>query len=228
MSKSRKVIFEDKLSDSFAIDRNGVVWLHLDPSTLSLGTNKEVTVIGSKYTITGTGRPDRPATTGGKIKGTELNGTQYISTDGGGVNAWVWIKTNGSWSVIKGDTGWMTLPTTGIRAGRVEIRRTEQGAFIRALGWNYESISLNVIAVGARTNLSGTLPVGFESTLGAWGFVTNDYNKGTVGVFMLSAKNDGNNKLQFRCSGSYSTSDYLRPQELRYIPDDVWVNSLTI
>lgn len=228
MSKPRKIIFEDKLSDSFAIDQDGLLWLHLDPSTLSLGSKQEITVIGSKYTITGIGRPDKPETTEGKIKGTEENGTQYISTDGGGVNAWVWLKTNGNWSVIKGDTGWLTIPKASVRQGRIEIRRTEQGAFIRALGWHYESISLNVISEGSRVNLTGTLPVGFESTLGAWGFVTNDYNKGIVGVFMLSAKNDGNNKVQFRCSSAYKTSDFLRPQELRYIPDDVWVDSLTV
>lgn len=45
---------------------------------------------------------------------------------------------------------------------------------------------------------------------------------------MLSAKNDGNNTIQFRSSASFTENDYLRPQELRYIPDDVWVDSLSV
>lgn len=59
--------------------------------------------------ITGPGRPDRSETTSGKIGGNEANGTRYVSTDGAGVGAWVWLKTGGKWRVVTGDTGWVTV-----------------------------------------------------------------------------------------------------------------------
>ena len=59
--------------------------------------------------ITGPGRPDRSETTSGKIVGNEANGTRYVSTDGAGVGAWVWLKTGNKWRVVTGDTGWVTV-----------------------------------------------------------------------------------------------------------------------
>ena len=38
--------------------------------------------------VLGSGRPDKPETTSGKITGNEPNGTIYESSDGGRVGAW--------------------------------------------------------------------------------------------------------------------------------------------
>ena len=57
----------------------------------------------------GPGDPRTPATTavGGVnvIDGTEVNGSEYTSTDGGGLGAWKWQKRAGVWWVTVGDTG---------------------------------------------------------------------------------------------------------------------------
>lgn len=69
------------------------------------------------YQLRGTGRPDQPATTAGIITGSEAVGTEYVSTDGAGVGAWVWRKRPGAtgWQVTDGDTGAVTF--TGEMAG---------------------------------------------------------------------------------------------------------------
>ena len=53
-------------------------------------------------TIIGVGRPDKPETTGSKIKGNEPNGSVYESTDGANVGAWQWQKRSGEWVVTAG------------------------------------------------------------------------------------------------------------------------------
>ena len=60
--------------------------------------------------LVGPGRPDTPATTGGVITGSEPVGTEYRSTDGANVGAFVWMKRpGGRWDVVDGDTGWRVL-----------------------------------------------------------------------------------------------------------------------
>ena len=67
----------------------------------------------SAYVITGPGRPDTPATTGGIITGSEPVGSEYRSTDGAGVGAYVWMKRpGGRWEVSEGDTGWRNVKAT--------------------------------------------------------------------------------------------------------------------
>lgn len=178
----------------------------------------------AKLFRSGVGRPDKPETTGGVITGSEQDGTHYVSTDGAGVNAWIWVKVGGQWQVTKGDTGWREFKTTQFRRGHIEMRRTESGAYIRALGGLYNSVSIAKAASG-RINLTGSVPVGFKSEVGAFGPITNDYLS-FVGSFMLSAKTDANNTLQFRLNETISTSVQLRPQPLVYIPDDAWVETL--
>lgn len=85
--------------------------------------------------ITGAGRPDKPDTTGGKIKGDEPNGTVYISNDGAGVGAWKWIKTKNKWEVVYGDTGDITMPAKNLVAGNwVKIRRYNNLVILSAGG----------------------------------------------------------------------------------------------
>lgn len=75
--------------------------------------------------ITGNGRPDKPATTDGKITGREPNGTFYSSTNGAGVGAYLWQKQNNKWNVISADTGVrrITDGAVNISHGYVSLRR---------------------------------------------------------------------------------------------------------
>ena len=70
---------------------------------------RDATLTAATWALTGPGRPDQPATTGGIITGSEPVGTAYISTDGAGVGAWTWRKRPSGWTVTDGDTGWRDL-----------------------------------------------------------------------------------------------------------------------
>ena len=81
---------------------------------LTAGTNGNLqwgpVISSSSSTLTGPGRPDTPSTTGGIITGNEPVGTEYRSTDGASVGAWIWMKRPGNvWAVTDGDTGWRAL-----------------------------------------------------------------------------------------------------------------------
>nr|DAF87144.1 MAG TPA: hypothetical protein [Phage sp. ctHEp8]DAQ17159.1 MAG TPA: hypothetical protein [Caudoviricetes sp.] len=89
-------------------------------------------------TIVGAGRPDKPDTTNGKIKGTEPNGSVYDSIDGAGVGAWQWQKRDGVWVVTIGDTGLITLKTQNLKAGAyVKLQRINNIVFCLMGGLNW-------------------------------------------------------------------------------------------
>lgn len=75
--------------------------------------------------ITGNGRPDKPETTDGKIKGNEPNGTFYSSLDGANVGAYLWQKQKNKWNVVSADTGArrVTQNVHNIKSGYVTLRR---------------------------------------------------------------------------------------------------------
>lgn len=76
--------------------------------------------------LVGPGRPDKPGTTDGLIKGNEANGFLYVSTDGAGVGAQQWQKTAGKWVCIKGDTGLVEVKTLNLKPGAyVKLRRID-------------------------------------------------------------------------------------------------------
>ena len=75
--------------------------------------------------INGLGRPDRPDTTNGVIKGNEPNGTFYSSLDGANVGAYLWQKQKNKWNVVSADTGArrVTQNVHNIKSGYVTLRR---------------------------------------------------------------------------------------------------------
>lgn len=87
----------------------------------------------SSYILVGPGRPDQPVTTGGIITSPDTTpvGSEYRSTDGAGVGAFVWMKRPGNkWEVVDGDTGWRSVPEwctdiTGavLTSGTLYVRR---------------------------------------------------------------------------------------------------------
>lgn len=87
----------------------------------------------TSHTLTGPGRPDVVRTTAGSITGTEPVGTEYRSTDGAQVGAWVWRKRTGDkWEVVDGDTGWRDITPTAVDpaasqpGGKLFVRRMSQ------------------------------------------------------------------------------------------------------
>ena len=85
--------------------------------------------------LSGPGRPDVPTTTGGIITGSEAVGTEYRSTDGAGVGAWVWMKRPTGWVVTDGDTGWRDVTgESTIKAfdpGTLYMRRLRETVYFR-------------------------------------------------------------------------------------------------
>lgn len=75
--------------------------------------------------ISGNGRPDKPETTDGKIKGNEPNGTLYNSLNGAGVGAYLWQKQRNVWQPISADTGARRVrqSVSNIKSGYITLRR---------------------------------------------------------------------------------------------------------
>lgn len=113
----------------------------------------------SDLSIAGPGRPDNPSTTGGKITGGELAGTEYRSTDGHGVGAWVWRKQSSGWQVIVGNTGWRNIPLINGYA------LTNQYAYLRA---RVTADALQIMFTGVDTSgatgtdMTKALPSGWQ------------------------------------------------------------------
>ena len=114
---------------------------------------RDATLTAATWTLTGPGRPDQPATTGGIITGSEPVGTAYISTDGAGVGAWAWRRRPSGWEVTDGDTGLRVIPVDDgsgatlivSRVGpRVELVMNSTG------GHSAGTITLSLLPVGFR------------------------------------------------------------------------------
>lgn len=86
--------------------------LDIDNKTIVLNSENKLEVAYTSNALIGPGRPDKPETTGGVIKGTEHYGMMYQSTDGAGVGAYLWQRVNGKWIVVYGNTGLITLKNT--------------------------------------------------------------------------------------------------------------------
>lgn len=89
---------------------------------------------GGGMVLKGPGRPDMPETTGGAIEGVVPVGTVYVSTDGAGVGALVWMRARHAarkdptkgWFVLYGDTGNIHVAGTD-DSTYVDVRRTQDG-----------------------------------------------------------------------------------------------------
>lgn len=136
--------------------------------------------MGSTF-LHGPGRPDQPVTTAGIITGEEVVGTTYTSTDGGGVGATQWIKTEATafpWKVSVGNTG-NRLYSEGLVLADPAASLTEKGM-------RNHAITYNRTATGASMELTGEIitdnpwieiPSGFEPSSGV---VLNVYEDGGI------------------------------------------------
>lgn len=153
-------------------------------------------------TIVGVGRPDKPDTTNGKIKGTEPNGSVYESMDGAGVGAWQWQKRDGVWVVTVGDTGLITLKTQNLKAGAyVKLQRINNivFCFMGGLSWGLfgylgktekgyiprQAGRLDIVA-------QGNIPVGFRAVSSlSYSFYDDDTGRSVANLY-IGGKQDSN------------------------------------
>lgn len=169
--------------------------------------------------ITGNGRPDKPESTDGKIKGNEPNGTFYNSTNGAGVGAYLWQKQNNKWIVISADTGErrMTKTSVNIKEGYISLRRVNNTVECTFTGGSWGSISFYGSGTKGfvRKNHAkrmdilprGRIPFGFRSHV----------------PFMLPFYSDEGDNLGMVYVGSIGDSSYI---ELRF-KDSVPTQDLT-
>lgn len=127
----------------------------------------------ASYIITGPGRPDVPATTGGIITGTEPVGAEYRSTDGAGVGAWVWMKRPAGWVVTDGDTGWRDLTDLASDPPSTITKLASSAIMVRR---RHDGVEVLVRWAGSGIWSLLTLPAGFKpDTIPLPGTIQHDY-----------------------------------------------------
>ena len=195
-------------------------------------------------TIIGVGRPDKPDTTNGKIKGTEPNGSVYESMDGAGVGAWQWQKRGGEWVVTAGDTGLITLKTQNLKAGAyVKLQRINNivFCFMGGLQWGLfgylgktekgytprQAGRLDIVG-------QGNIPVGFRAVSSlSYSFYDDDTGRSVANLY-IGGKQDSNfmRITPFhenpKIRGNDAIPDVgaknLRTPAIIWITDDKWID----
>lgn len=153
-------------------------------------------------TIVGVGRPDKPDTTNGKIKGTEPNGSVYESIDGASVGAWQWQKRDGVWVVTVGDTGLITLKTQNLKAGAyVKLQRINNIVFCFMGGLNWGLFGYKGKKEGGfiprqagRIDIvaQGNIPIGFRAVSSlSYSFYDDDTGRSVANLY-IGGKQDAN------------------------------------
>lgn len=152
--------------------------------------------------VLGSGRPDKPDTTNGKIKGTEPNGSVYDSIDGAGVGAWQWQKRDGVWVVTVGDTGLITLKTQNLKAGAyVKLQRINNIVFCFMGGLNWGLFGYKGKKEGGfiprqagRIDIvaQGNIPIGFRAVSSlSYSFYDDDTGRSVANLY-IGGKQDAN------------------------------------
>lgn len=180
--------------------------------------------------ITGNGRPDKPATTNGKITGNEPNGTFYNSLDGDRVGAYLWQKQKNQWIVISGDTGNRIIRSAiNIKSGFVYLQRINNLVICSFTGGAWSSISFygknnsnfKRKSHAKRFDLLRTngIPVGFRTPLA---FMLPFYNDDGVQVGMVYVGGTGNyNYIELRFREDVPAEDL----DLMRLPVITWVTN---
>ena len=188
--------------------------------------------------ITGVGRPDKPETTGGKIKGNEPNGTFYNSTNGAGVGAYLWQKQNNKWVVISGDTGSrrMTRDSVNVKEGAIYLRRVGNMVECSFTSGRWGTISFygSSNAKFTRKNHAKRMdilprekiPLGFRATVPVMLPFYNDEGENVALVYVAHTLD--NNYIELRFNGNVSTSDmdYMRMPVITWITNDPYPETL--
>lgn len=182
--------------------------------------------------ITGNGRPDKPETTSGKIKGNEPNGTFYNSTNGAGVGAYLWQKQNGQWTVISGDTGIRRLSniSVNIKEGAIHLRRVNNRVECAFYAGRWDTISFYGSSNPKFTRKNHAkrmdilppprIPVGFRTRTPIMLPFYSDDGDEIATVYVASIGDRAYIELRFRDKVPTTDLDYMRLPVVSWITDD--------
>lgn len=182
--------------------------------------------------ITGNGRPDKPETTDGKIKGNEPNGTIYNSTNGAGVGAYLWQKQNNKWVVISGDTGSrrMTRDSVNIKEGAIHLRRVNNTVECSFSKGRWDTISFYGSSNPKFTRKNhakrmdllpnSRMPFGFRTGIPIMLPFYSDDGDEIATVYVASIGDRAYIELRFRDKVPTADLDYMRMPVISWITDD--------
>lgn len=195
--------------------------------------------------ITGTGRPDKPDTTGdvlngvaNKIKGNEPNGTFYNSTNGAGVGAYLWQKQNNKWIVISGDTGSrrMSASSVNIKEGFISLRRVNNTVECSFSKGRWDTISFYGSSNSKFTRKNhakrmdvlpnNKIPVGFRTGIPIMLPFYSDDGDEIATVYVASIGDRAYIELRFRDKVPTADMDYMRMPVISWITDDPFPDAL--
>lgn len=188
--------------------------------------------------ITGYGRPDKPATTAGKIMGDEYNGNIYNSIDGAGVGAYLWIRRNNKWVVISGDTGarQMTRDSVNVKEGAIHLRRVNNTVECSFSKGRWDTISFYGSSNpkftrknhAKRMNLlpDHKIPIGFRTSIPVMLPFYSDDGDEIATVYVASIGDRAYIELRFRDKVPTADLDYMRMPVISWITDDPYPETL--
>ena len=195
--------------------------------------------------ITGTGRPDKPYTTGdelngvaNKIKGNEPNGTLYNSTNGAGVGAYLWQKQNNKWVVISGDTGSrrMSRDSVNIKEGSITLRRVNNTVECSFSKGRWDTISFYGSSNSKFTRKNhakrmdilpnNKIPFGFRTSIPVMLPFYSDDGDEIATVYVASIGDRAYIELRFRDKVPTADMDYMRMPVISWITDDPFPDAL--
>ena len=182
--------------------------------------------------ITGTGRPDKPDTTDGKITGREPNGAFYNSTNGAGVGAFLWQKQNNKWVVISGDTGSRRISNSSvnIKEGAIYLRRMNNRVECSFYAGRWDTISFYGSSNPKFTRKNHAkrmdilppprIPVGFRTRTPIMLPFYSDDGDEIATVYVASIGDRAYIELRFRDKVPTADLDYMRMPVISWITDD--------
>lgn len=195
--------------------------------------------------ITGTGRPDKPDTTGdvlngvaNKIKGNEPNGTFYNSTNGADVGAYLWQKQNNKWVVISGDTGSrrMSRDSVNIKEGSITLRRVNNTVECSFSKGRWDTISFYGSSNSKFTRKNhakrmdilpnNKIPFGFRTSIPVMLPFYSDDGDEIATVYVASIGDRAYIELRFRDKVPTADMDYMRMPVISWITDDPFPDAL--
>lgn len=223
--------------------------LDIDNKTIVVNPENKLEVAYTSNALIGPGRPDKPETTGGVIKGTETDGMMYQSTDRAGVGAYLWQRVNDKWVVVYGNTGLITLkntkslkPNAYIKLQRINntvycfmgglsfdlfgyAGKTEKGFYSR------QPARIEVIGQGG-------IPEGFRASVSLnFQLFDDDTNKPVAGVYVGGVKDANFMRFTPYKEGATGkpTNDWipdvgptnLRPQAMAWTTDEPFPTKLS-
>ena len=188
--------------------------------------------------LSGNGRPDKPDTTAGIIKGNEPNGTFYSSLDGAGVGAYMWQKQKGKWNVISADTGVrrITKGAVNIKSGYVSLRRVNNTVECSFTGGSWGAIyfygsanpNFRRKSHPKRMDILGNsqIPVGFRSTNSIMLPFYGDDGEHLGMVYVGGMSNYNYIELRFKDKPPTEDMDIVRMPVISWITDEPFPDTL--